>query len=74
MEKIYIQLLDEGTDTYRPVSAIKIKDDIYELLGEDIYNPEDEHWEFLPGDRVKVKIKKFSDGGYGLLAVSKEEM
>jgi len=57
---VYVRLLDEGTDVYRPVSALLISEDEYLLLGEDIYDPEDEHWEFPPGARVRVNRKNVS--------------
>jgi len=61
-ETIYINLLEEGTTVYRPVEAIKLDDNIYQILGEDIYCPEDETWEFLPGEIVKAEYRKLSDG------------
>jgi len=72
MEKnIYIQLLDEGTKVYRPVPAIKIENNIYKLQGFDIYDPEDEIWEFSPGTYVKVE-KQYLDGEDVLIAVQKQ--
>ncbi len=72
MEKeIYIQLLGEGTIVYRPVTAIEITKDIYQLKGRDIYNPEDETWEFLPDAYVKVE-KRILSGELVLVAVNKE--
>ena len=38
MQTIYVQLLDEGTKVYRPVPAIKIQDDVYELQGAELYD------------------------------------
>ena len=55
MQTIYVQLLDEGTKVYRPVPAIKIQDDVYELQGAELYDKEDEIWEFGPNSRVFVK-------------------
>ncbi len=67
---VYIKLLDEGTDVWRPVSAVKLAADTYELQGHDIYDPEDEVWEFLPGSQVIVnKVKK--DGEIILVAITK---
>ena len=69
MEKIiYVQLLNEGTIVYRPVPAIEIRKGIFEVLGFDIYNPEDEEWEFLPNTYVMVEEKKLS-GGKVLVAI-----
>ena len=56
MEKIiYIQLLNEGSVAYRPVPAIQIENNIYKVQGFEIYDSEDEEWEFLPGTRVFVE-------------------
>ncbi|MCP5468593.1 MAG: hypothetical protein H7A32_04925 [Deltaproteobacteria bacterium] len=56
MEKnIYIKLLEEGTNVYRPVPAIEVKKNIYQVKGEEIYDPEDEVWEFKPSTHVIVE-------------------
>jgi len=47
-ENIYVQLLGEGTVVYRPVPAMKIKENIDKIQGKEIYDLEDEEWEFLP--------------------------
>ena len=52
---IYIQLLEEGTKVYRPVPALEIENNIYEVRGFEIYNPEDEVWEFPAGTYVLVE-------------------
>ncbi|MBZ5856407.1 hypothetical protein [Flavihumibacter profundi] len=52
---IYIRLLNEGTIVYRPVPATELEKNVYEVEGLDIYNPEDEIWEFLPGTFVVVE-------------------
>ncbi len=69
-ENIYVQLLGEGTVVYRPVPAIKIKENVYKIQGKEIYDPDDEEWEFLPesivlvqrreleGERVFIAIKE----------------
>lgn len=62
MEKIiYIQLLDEGTKVYRPVPACEIGNNIYEVNGFEIYDPEDEVWEFSPGTYVLVEEQKLDE-------------
>jgi len=68
-ETIYVQLLEEGTVCYRPVSAIKVNDALYQIEGHDIYDPSDEIWEFEPGSLVYVEEKKLSEGVL-LVAVS----
>lgn len=67
-ETIYVRLLDEGVDVYRPVAATKLSENIYEMSGLDIYNPDDEVWEFLPGSRVIVREQLLS-GERSLVAI-----
>jgi len=65
---IYVQLLNEGTKVYKPVPAHKIENNIYQLEGFEIYDPQDEQWEFLPGAFVIVEDKELS-GDKVLVAV-----
>lgn len=67
---IYVKLLNEGTEAYRPVSVINIKDNIYKILESNNYDKDDEEWEFIPGDSVVCEYKKTSDGEL-LVATSK---
>ena len=57
---IYIQLLNEGSVAYRPVSAVEIEENIYKIDGSECYNPEDEEWEFLPNTYVLAEKKELS--------------
>ena len=67
METIYVKLLDEGTDCWRPVKAMKVGEDLYQLNGA---VPTDEIWEFLPGTVVRVTRKEFMAETIGLVAIS----
>ena len=58
-QEIYIYLLNEGTDAWRPVDAIVLGEGIYEIPRDAIV-PEDEDWEFLPGSMVRCAIKRLS--------------
>ena len=58
---IYIKLLDEGSDAYRPVIAEKIDKNIYKISDGNSYDSEDETWEFIPGTIVWVERKKLSN-------------
>jgi hypothetical protein len=69
---IYVRLLDEGTDVFRPSSAIALGGDVYELLRPESYDPEDECWEFEPGSRVHALPRQGTDGEY-LVAASLAE-
>jgi len=65
---IYVRLLDEGTDVYRPVLSKLIDNNIY-LIGQRQDN--DERWEFEPNEIVEVEEHYFKDGVMGLIAVKK---
>jgi len=68
---IYIKLLGEGTMVYRPVPAIELKKNVYEVRGEEIYDLEDEIWEFTPG--MYVVVEKQELGGELVLVAIREE-
>jgi hypothetical protein len=61
-ERIYIPLLDEGMDVWRPVEAWKIDESTYIVLRPDDYDPADEHWEFPPGSTVVVERRDTPQG------------
>ena len=74
-ETIYVYLLDEGVDVWRPVKAVHIRDTVYKIVSE---NPalEDEKWQFSTGDLVRCEFKPLSEAeGYQdeLVAVEKIE-
>jgi hypothetical protein len=69
VEKIYVRLLDEGTEVYRPVAAVRIAPAIYLISAETPYDTETESWEFAPGSRVLVVEKTLSEAKV-LVAVS----
>ncbi len=54
-EIIYMPLLDEGTDVWRPVEATRLVDDVYVILG---VVPDDETWAFPPGSRVRCEPRR----------------
>jgi hypothetical protein len=56
-EIIYVALLNEGTDVWRPTTGEKIGDDVFKILATPDYDPDDEQWEFLPDTIVKCKIE-----------------
>jgi hypothetical protein len=61
---VYVQLLDEGTPTWRPAPAVDLGEGQYRLLPTDNYDPEDEVWEFLPGTVAICEPRQLSDGVY----------
>jgi hypothetical protein len=52
---VYVHLLDEGVDVWRPVSATRVGDG-YLLEGP---RPDDERWQFEPGTLVRCSLRRF---------------
>lgn len=61
-EMVYVGLIDEGVNVWRPTQAEKLPDGSYKLLPTSEYDPEDETWEFLPGSRVVCENRRLSNG------------
>ena len=66
MAIIYMALLNEGTDVWRPVDATPLSADTYRVEGE---MPAGEQWAFAPGTIVRCERKTFGGGEAGLTAV-----
>jgi hypothetical protein len=65
---VYVRLLQEGTEVFRPTKAEACENGVYRLLPTPDYDPEDECWEFLPGSLVKVKERHGAEASF-LVAV-----
>lgn len=63
---VYVSLLGEGTEVWRPVSATLVSGSVFCLLGT---VPPGESWQFSPGSRVRCEPHVFSGGARGLVAV-----
>lgn len=59
---IFVPLLGEDVEVWRPAPAWKIGADTYIVLRPDTYDPEVERWEFPPGSTVDCENRKLSDG------------
>jgi hypothetical protein len=57
---VYVELLGETVDVWRPVQAEHVGGDLYRLTGE---QPDDEAWPFAVGEVVKCKTRQLSDDG-----------
>jgi hypothetical protein len=68
---VYVRLLDEGTDVWRPVRATQLPDGTFELAEPEGYDPEAEIWEFPPHARVRCVARSFAGGEKGLVAVAR---
>ena len=66
--KIYVELLDEGTETWRKAQAVALPNGLFKLLEPENYDPEDEQWPFLPGSEVRLVEAKHHMGAVGLVA------
>lgn len=47
---VFVRLLDEGTDAWRPVQAMQLSEATFQLC--DTPTPADERWAFGPGELV----------------------
>jgi hypothetical protein len=65
---IFLPLLNEGTDVWRPVEAEPLGGGLYRVLGD---APEDETWAHAPGSTVRCELKVFSDGTEALAATGR---
>jgi len=52
--EIFVALLDEGTNVWRPVRAERVGETVYRILDQP-YDREDERWQFEPGDAVECE-------------------
>jgi hypothetical protein len=65
---VYVRLLDEGTDVWRPVAASVLSDGVFQLAAPD-YDPETENWEFPPTAKVTCAAREFADGKERLVVI-----
>jgi hypothetical protein len=61
LTQIFIRLIDEPIDVWRPVLAERKTDGIYRIVDQP-YNRDIETWEFSPGDEVVCEMIDSSDG------------
>ncbi len=66
---IYVELLSEGTQVWRPVEAIELRSNTFVLLSSD--DAATEEWPFKPGEIVSCESRVFADGSSGLVATVK---
>jgi hypothetical protein len=65
VRKLYVRLLDEGIDVWRPIRGVHLSDDVYRIVSEPM---ESEHWEFPSGSVVRCRPQFFPDGKEELVA------
>ncbi len=67
--EIYVALLDEGVDVWKPIQAERLSDNMYRIVGQP-YDRTIEKWQFEPGDMVVCEMIESSDGR--ILAATKK--
>jgi hypothetical protein len=67
MITIFMPLLNEGTDVWRPVNAERLGPDTFQVIGPE---PDHEEWMFTPGTIVRAIAKQFDDGKEGIVAIA----
>ena len=60
-EQIYVALLGEGVDVWRPVQAEHLHNNVYRILNQP-YDRATESWQFEPGDQVLCEQVESSEG------------
>ena len=60
-DTVYVALLGESVDVWRPVKAEHVQESLYRITGENT-SPEDEEWEFVTGQVVRCVNRDLSDG------------
>lgn len=61
MSEIYVSLLDEGVEVWRPVQAEHIRGHVYRIADQP-YERDVETWQFEPGTEVICEMVEASDG------------
>ena len=64
LQEIYMPLLDEAVECWRPVLTNKVGPELYVVV-DDV--PDDEVWAFQPGETVICRDRVFDDGTHGLV-------
>lgn len=59
--QIYVALLDEGVDVWRPVQAERLSGNAYRILSQP-YDRSVEAWQFEPGDVVLCEMVESCEG------------
>ena len=65
---IFVELVGEGTQSWRPIHGIHLREDVYQIISK---VPPDERWKFTTGDHVRCRKRTFADGTNGWVAYEK---
>jgi hypothetical protein len=61
LQTIYVKLVGEGVEVWRPVKAEHLRDDVY-LIVDQPYDRDSETWQFGPGSSVVCEPVESADG------------
>jgi len=64
---IYVRLLDEGVECWRPVQAVAVRHGTFRIVSPPP-DPDVEQWEFDAGQVVACELREFADGKRCLVA------
>lgn len=67
---IFVLLVNEPSMMWKPVEALVMGDDTYQILSENP-DPEGQKWQFRTGDIVRCEAHTFMNGSQGMIAVEK---
>ena len=73
IREIYIPLLNEDIDVWKPVKAEHINGERYKILGAEGAVSKSEQWKFLPGTTVFCEYILTNEGNRIFAAVSAEK-
>ena len=62
---VYVELLDEGTQCWRPTSAVKVSGNVFVLTNEN-HDPDTEKWSVLPGSLITIEQQQTTNGSFGV--------
>jgi hypothetical protein len=64
--ELYVRLLNEGPEAFRPTRALKLGGGLFKLVASSDYDPGDESWELAPGSTVRVEMHHGANGNFPL--------
>ncbi len=68
-ETVYIKVLNERTEVWRPVECIN-QDDFIFLIPNDTKVPDTETWQFQPGARIQCGVRELTSNRKIIVAYS----
>lgn len=73
IREIYIPLLGEDIDVWRPAQAYQIDENRYKILAPIVYGTKNEQWKFIPGSIVHCEYVTTTGGDRIFAAIYEEK-